>query len=63
MFNYHRVVDWHEQFDPAMCVVESDATEGDDKTAEATYNRNYIRQKLDHGLMRIWKVTLQYTCF
>ncbi|XP_031566777.1 syndetin-like [Actinia tenebrosa] len=58
MLNYHKVIRWHEQYDPAMHVTESDVTDGnkdDEKTAEATYNRNYIRQKLDHGLNRIWK--------
>lgn len=60
MLNYHKVICWHEQYDPAMHVTASDVSDenkDDEKTAEATYNRNYIRQKLDHGLNRIWKVT------
>ena len=55
MLNFHQVIRWHEQYDPAMHVSEEDAVDGD-TGAEATYNRNYIRQKLDHGLNRIWKV-------
>ncbi|KXJ15287.1 syndetin isoform X2 [Exaiptasia diaphana] len=58
MLNYHKVICWHEQYDPAMHVSTSEASnenKDDEKTAEATYNRNYIRQKLDHGLNRIWK--------
>ncbi|KAK3748932.1 hypothetical protein QZH41_008698, partial [Actinostola sp. cb2023] len=57
MLNYHKVICWHEQYDPAMHVTTSDVNDenkDDEKTAEATYNRNYIRQKLDHGLNRIW---------
>ncbi|XP_048579827.1 syndetin isoform X2 [Nematostella vectensis] len=58
MLNYHKVMQWHERYDPAMHVTGSDITgdgTDDEKNAEATYNRNYIRQKLDHGLNRIWK--------
>ena len=53
MLNYHHIIKWHEQYDPAMHVSEA---EQDERSAEATYNKNYIQQKLEHGLNRIWKV-------
>ena len=53
MLNYHHIIKWHEQYDPAMHVSEA---EQDEPSAEATYNKNYIQQKLEHGLNRIWKV-------
>jgi len=53
MLNYHHIIKWHEQYDPAMHVSE---VEQDESSAEATYNKNYIQQKLEHGLNRIWKV-------
>lgn len=53
MLSYHQIIKWHEQYDPAMHISE---TEQDEPSAEATYNKNYIQQKLEHGLNRIWKV-------
>lgn len=53
MLNYHQIIKWHEQYDPAMHVSEA---EQEEPSAEATYNKNYIQQKLEHGLNRIWKV-------
>ena len=26
-------------------------------TVEIAFNRNYVRQKLEHGLLRIWRVS------
>ena len=53
MLSYHQIYKWHEQYDPAM---HPSATGHDEPSAEAAYNKNYIQQKLDHGLNRIWKV-------
>lgn len=52
MLSYHHIIKWHEQYDLAMHISE---TEQDEPSAEATYNKNYIQQKLEHGLNRIWK--------
>ncbi|KAJ7369799.1 hypothetical protein OS493_036442 [Desmophyllum pertusum] len=52
MLSYHQIIKWHEQYDPAMHISEA---EQDEPSAEATYNKNYIQQKLEHGLNRIWK--------
>ena len=53
MLSYHQIYKWHEQYDPAM---HPSATGHEEPSAEAAYNKNYIQQKLDHGLNRIWKV-------
>ena len=53
MLSYHQIYKWHEQYDPAMHL---NAAEQEEPSAEAAYNKNYIQQKLDHGLNRIWKV-------
>lgn len=52
MLSYHQIYKWHEQYDPAMHL---NAAEQEEPSAEAAYNKNYIQQKLDHGLNRIWK--------
>lgn len=52
MLSYHQIYKWHEQYDPAM---HPSATGHEEPSAEAAYNKNYIQQKLDHGLNRIWK--------
>ena len=50
MSNYHEVMQWHQQHDDLM------QTQGDETDGEASYNRKYVTQKLNHGLHRIWKV-------
>ncbi|XP_015779252.1 PREDICTED: syndetin-like [Acropora digitifera] len=55
MLSYHQIYKWHELYDPAMHLSSS---EQEEPSAEAAYNKNYIQQKLDHGLNRIWKVRL-----
>ena len=57
MLSYHQIYKWHEQYDPAM---HPSATGHEEPSAEAAYNKNYIQQKLDHGLNRIWKVCSLY---
>lgn len=52
MLSYHQIYKWHELYDPAMHLSSS---EQEEPSAEAAYNKNYIQQKLDHGLNRIWK--------
>lgn len=50
MLNYHELMQWHKQHELFM------QTEGDDTDGEASYDREYVTQKLNHGLNRIWKV-------
>ncbi|CAB4017531.1 syndetin isoform X2, partial [Paramuricea clavata] len=49
MSNYHEVMEWHQQHDDFM------QTQEDESDGEASYNRKYVTQKLNHGLHRIWK--------
>lgn len=49
MSNYHEVMQWHQQHDDFM------QTQEDESDGEASYNRKYVTQKLNHGLHRIWK--------
>ena len=57
MSNYHEVIQWHKRYDP---IVKDEGSRGessgDEKASEASYNRKYVTQKLNHGLHRIWKV-------
>lgn len=63
MHNYHQIKLWHDSYEkqPPKFV----AGEGEEvNTVELTFNRNYVRQKLEHGLLRIWRVcTLLYEGF
>lgn len=61
MYNYNSVRQWHLNYDstvPPTSLVEEDVTAEDAKTAitEITFHRNYIKQKLDNGLVRMWRV-------
>lgn len=51
MYNYHQIKLWHEQYDS-----KSTAARIDREDAEVAFNRNYVRQKLEHGLLRVWRV-------
>lgn len=51
MYNYHQIKLWHEQYDS-----KSTTARIDREDAEVAFNRNYVRQKLEHGLLRVWRV-------
>ena len=55
MHNYHQIKLWHEQYDS-----KSTAARMDREDAEVAFNRNYVRQKLEHGLLRVWRVRKIY---
>lgn len=55
MHNYHQIKLWHEQYDS-----KSTAARMDREDAEVAFNRNYVRQKLEHGLLRVWRVRKMY---
>ena len=55
MHNYHQIKLWHEQYDS-----KSTAARKDREDAEVAFNRNYVRQKLEHGLLRVWRVRKMY---
>ncbi|XP_076113826.1 syndetin-like isoform X4 [Mytilus galloprovincialis] len=50
MKSYFKTMQWHEQND--INVQDKDETE--EGTEEIAFNKKYIKQKLDHGLTRIW---------
>ena len=52
MSNYYEVTQWHEQHEDFLQTQEGESD------GEASYNRTYVTQKLNHGLHRIWKVQL-----
>ena len=53
MSNYYEVTQWHKQHEDFL------QTE-DENDGEASYNKKYVTQKLNHGLHRVWKVKLYY---
>lgn len=56
MSNYYEVTQWHKQHEDFL------QTE-DENDGEASYNKKYVTQKLNHGLHRVWKVKLYYLAF
>ena len=52
MHNYHQVKLWHEEYDSKSAASRGDRVED----AELAFNRNYVHQKLEHGLLRVWRV-------
>ena len=70
MHNYYQVRQWHAEFDHQLPksplsllsgLGEEEEEEEEEKkklaSAELAFNRNYVRQKLDNGLVRIWRVS------
>ena len=67
MHNYYQVRQWHAEFDhrlpksPLSLLSELGEEEEEERkklaSAELAFNRNYVRQKLDNGLVRIWRVS------
>ncbi|XP_038176299.1 syndetin [Arvicola amphibius] len=54
MLSYHRTMEWHGKHDSEETAT---ASEGSNvmSTEEASFDRSYVRQKLEHGLTRIWQ--------
>jgi len=50
MKSYRKTIEWHEVNDTDIAPEQ----EGQNSTMEASVNRRYIKQKLEHGLGRIW---------
>ncbi|CAH1237851.1 VPS50 [Branchiostoma lanceolatum] len=54
MNSYHKTMQWHELHDSTnQEAAEADATSS--INIEATFNQRYVKQKLEHGLARIWQ--------
>ncbi|XP_022337065.2 syndetin-like isoform X3 [Crassostrea virginica] len=48
MKSYHKTIRWHEEH-------EEVSEETEDGKAQADFTKHYIKQKLEHGLSRIWQ--------
>lgn len=56
MHNYYQVRQWHIEYDQN--VIDENDEVGGTSVVELTFHRNYIKQKLDNGLLRIWLVII-----
>ncbi|KAJ7322324.1 hypothetical protein JRQ81_018611 [Phrynocephalus forsythii] len=54
MFSYYRTMEWHEKYDCSEPPTSSDGSNAMG-TEEATFDRSYVKKKLEHGLSRIWQ--------
>lgn len=54
MHTYHQIKLTHEQRDQR----ELDSAEQDE--ADSKFSRNYVRTKLENGLLRVWRVSLEF---
>ena len=57
MYNYHLVKQWHEDVDCKKKTFKTGDSEELD-SSELSFNRTYVRQKLEHGLTRVWSVRM-----
>ena len=62
MHNYFAIKRWHGDYDvriPADSLVSTDdgASSRETMSSEITFNRNYVKHKLENGLVRIWRVS------
>lgn len=55
LHNYHQVKEWHTMSQVAA------GTEGQDPSEDA-FNRNYVKAKLENGLLRVWRVGTCMMC-
>lgn len=49
MLSYHQLVKWHNQQDP------SNDEQAKVVDIEDSFNKQYIKQKLEHNLVKIWQ--------
>ena len=61
MHNYHQIKLWHDSYDSKCARME--VGEDGASRADITFNRNYVRQKLEHGLIRVWRVSWSTSLF
>lgn len=53
MHSYWCILEWHDQNDGQRNHPENGDTDG--SAFEVSFNRNYVKQKLEHGLLRVWQ--------
>ena len=58
MYNYHRIKSWHDTLDRA------EKSSGDSSIrvsdTEDSFSRHYVKTKLENGLLRVWRVSLNF---
>ena len=57
MYNYHQIKQWHDKAGQRAVERVGEVEDGGMSQAELVFNRNYVRQKLEHGLIRVWRVS------
>ncbi|KAJ6666675.1 hypothetical protein lerEdw1_020399 [Lerista edwardsae] len=54
MLSYYRTMEWHEKYDRDQSASSSDGSSVMG-TEESSFDRGYVKKKLEHGLSRIWQ--------
>ncbi len=52
LHNYYKVREWHSSS-------ETTSSGEGQEASEETFNRNYVRTKLENGLLRVWRVRIK----
>ncbi|XP_053914744.1 syndetin isoform X1 [Cuculus canorus] len=57
MLSYYRTMQWHENHDQDEAAAVSSVSDGSNVigTEENSFDRSYVKKKLEHGLSRIWQ--------
>ena len=55
LLNYQRVLYWHRENDSAEDVSPSDIQDLPSDGFEDSFNKRFVQQRLEHGLLRIWQ--------
>ncbi|KAM8811379.1 syndetin [Eudromia elegans] len=57
MLSYYRTMQWHETHDQEEAETLSSVSDGNNVigTEESSFDRSYVKKKLEHGLSRIWQ--------
>ncbi|XP_075602288.1 syndetin [Balearica regulorum gibbericeps] len=57
MLSYYRTMQWHENHDPDEAAAVCSVSDGSNVigTEENSFDRSYVKKKLEHGLSRIWQ--------
>ena len=54
MYSYCQVKEWHSKNR-----IKNPSLDGEEPNGmEIAFNRSYVRQKLDNGLLRVWRVSV-----
>ena len=54
MYNYCQIKEWHSKN-----YARTPSLDGEEPSSvDIAFNRSYVRQKLDNGLLRVWRVSV-----